>query len=96
MTPLRSPKPFAQYSPEEYKQYIESLHIKPVEKLPPAEWAVRLNAKGTPVITVRRKPKWITFTEARLMSKEVKFTYQEILTQLRKKKIEVRLQVVKV
>lgn len=93
--PLLSPKPFADYTPEEYQAYVTSLHKLPVpkksakKKAVPKDVTVRLNAKGTPVITIKRKPKYVTHAEADALAAELKWTRQALWAHLRKKKIPV-------
>ena len=90
MIPLLSPHPFAEFTAESYHAYIKSLYREPERAAPPAEFSLRLNKKGTPVITVRRSPKWLSFPEALTLSKEHGINYQELVTLIKKRKIELR------
>lgn len=64
--PLLSPLPFAEYSPESFRDYVKSLYFK----RPPRKTAKkkkghpgvssRLSKKGTLTLTTRRKPKYVT------------------------------------
>jgi len=87
--PLLSPKPFADFTPDEYRAYITSLYQEPPKPAPPPELAVRLNDKGTPVITIRREPKWLTYKEAEALATEIGWKLQPFLANLRKKKVTI-------
>ena len=89
MIPLLSPKPFSEYSAVDFHAYVRSLYVAPPEKKPPAEWSVRLNDKGTPVVTVRRTPKVLSREEAEAMAKELGWTLQDTWLMLLSKKIRV-------
>jgi len=69
--PLLSPKEFAAYAPEEFQNYVRSLFrdpkIKLRRKLPQApkppklsKCGIRVNTKGTVILTTKRKPKWVS------------------------------------
>jgi len=89
--PLLSPKPFAEFTPEEYQAYIRSLYIEPPKPPPPADFSARLNAKGNPVITVRRKPKWLTSAEVDVIACELGLPLQQVWVLLLKRKIELKV-----
>ncbi len=91
MIPLLSPKAFADYSPEEYLTYVRSLYVEPPKPAPLAEYAVRLNAKGTPVITVRRKPKHLTSAEVQSIAEELGLSLQFCWLMILKKKISIKV-----
>lgn len=88
--PLLAPKPFEECSPQAFREYVRSLHVAPVRAAPPAECSVRLNAKGTPVITVRRKPKFLLRSEIDTLAKELGWRKQDFWLEVRKRKIEIR------
>ncbi len=90
MTPLLSPKAFAEYSAEEYQAYVRSLYVEPERPAPLAEYAVRLNAKGNPVLTVRRKPKWLTSAEVASAATDINWPLQKLWLHIRRKKIDIR------
>jgi len=67
--PLLSPCAFELFTAEAFKVYVRGLNTPrrvkrtaAVKKTPPP-FAWRVNAKGTLVITIRRKPKWLTRAE---------------------------------
>jgi hypothetical protein len=88
--PLLSPKPFREYSPEEYLTYVRSLYREPERKAPPAEFSVSLNAKGTPTIRIRRTPKYLTAEEVGAAAAEIGWPLQKFWLNCVKKKIEIR------
>ena len=88
---LLSPKPFQYYSLEEFLAYVRTLYIEPEKAAPPAEWSVRLNAKNNPVITVRRKPKWLRPEEVRKIAEVIGWEFQKTWIHVLKKKIEIRV-----
>lgn len=90
MIPLLSPKPFAEYGAEEYQNYIRSLYQEPPKAAPPAEFAVRLNAKGNPVLTVRRDPKWLSSAEVQIIAQELGWSLQHTWLHVVKKKVAIR------
>jgi hypothetical protein len=89
--PLLSPKPLRDYSPQEYKAYIESLYIEPPKKIPPAEVRISLNKKGSIVLRITRSPKFVLAAEVPILAREVGLTQQALWMILRKKKIELKL-----
>ncbi len=91
MIPLLSGKAFADFTPAEYHAYVRSLYLAPLVPKPPAEYSVRLNAKLNPVITVRRKPKWLTSAEVAEIAAEISWPLQALWSHLLKKKIELRV-----
>lgn len=88
---LLAPKHFTQFAATEYHEYVRSLYVEPERPTPPAECAIRLNAKGNPVITVRRKPKYLTSQEVDALASEIGWSKQDFWVHIRKKGIEVRL-----
>lgn len=73
--PLLSPKPFSEFTPEEYHTYICSMYHKPekqesksVKVLPPYEW--KLTPKGALSVTVNRTDKSLTRAEIDQLAKE--------------------------
>jgi hypothetical protein len=89
MTPLLSPKPFAAFTPSEFKAYVSSLYIEPPKPAPPAEFSVRTNAKGNPVLTVRREPKWLTSEEVASAAEQLGWSLQKMWLHVLKKKIAI-------
>lgn len=99
--PLIAPKSIWQYSELEYRNYIKDLRsiYKDLEekrklKRTPSKApqlvsgiSLRFNAKGTPVLTIRRKPQYITKQEIIVLAKDIGLA-QNILWQIvRKRKI---------
>lgn len=91
MIPLLAPKAFAQFTSDEFKRYVESLYCEPVRVAPPADFTVRLNKKGTPVIRINRKPKFLTPAEIKVIADEISWSYQTLWLAVAKKKIEIRV-----
>ncbi len=89
--PLLSPKPFSEFSPEEFQEYVRSLYVEPERPPPPADFSVRLNQKGTPVITVRRKPKWLTASEVQGIALDLGLPLQTLWILILRRKIEIRV-----
>lgn len=91
MIPLLSPKTFVLYSPQEYHTYIKSLYREPPKPPPPADYTVWTNAKGTPVIRINRKPKFLTSAEVTAIAADLGRTLQDTWLLVLKKKIEIKL-----
>lgn len=92
MIPLLAPKPFADFSPAEFKTYVTSLYVAPPPPPVKADYSVRLNAKGNPVLTVRREPKWLSPEEVSAAAAEISWNYQALWCHILKaKKIELRV-----
>ena len=89
MIPLLSQKALSDFTPAEFHAYVTSLYQAPPERKAPSEVAVRLNAKGTPVITVRRDPKVISRAEAEQLAAEVGLPLQEMWLLLLKRKVTI-------
>lgn len=81
---------FAEHTPESWQAYVRSLYVDPPVPEPPAEFTVRLNAKGTPVITIRRLPKFLRRAEVDQIALAAGWTKQDTWNYVCKKKIEVR------
>lgn len=90
MIPLLSKKALAEYTPEEYKAYIESLYQEPERAAPPKEVSASLNKKGTLTIRINRDPKYITSKEVDALAEELSWTKQKTWLEVRRRKIEVR------
>ena len=90
--PLLSPKPFAEYSGEEYLSYIKSMYREPVNKEGKVvrDVSFRINDKGTHIITVRnRKPKWIAKEEINILATEAGIPQNVMWQTVGRKKIPV-------
>lgn len=79
MTPLHlAPKHHTEYSPEEWKDYVEGLFLAPTPTEKAPDCSVRRNAKGTPVLTIRnRKPKWILRSEVEDFARTLRIPQSE-------------------
>ena len=88
--PLLSPKPFADFTPEEYKAYVVSLYQAPPAPPPKADYTASVNKKGTLTLRINRVPKFLTFSEALDIAKGFVLPYQDVVMLLKKKKIELR------
>jgi len=89
--PLLAPKPIAEFTPEDYMAYVESLYIdwrKP--KVPKREFLASRTKKGTIVIRISRKPKWITRAEIDVLAGEMGLPKSEMFLLVCKRKIEVK------
>ncbi len=87
---LLSPQPFGAYSPLTYHSYVRSLYREPPKAVPPADYTVTVNKKGTPVIRINRKPKFLWAEEVRVIAQALGWTEQRTWTHCLKKKIELR------
>ncbi len=90
--PLLSPKPFAEYSPQEYLLYVKGMYREPRNKEGKIvrDVSFRINDKGTHIITVRnRKPKWISKAEIRILAEEAGVPQNIMWQTVRRKKIPV-------
>ncbi len=98
MTKLLSPKALEEYSPEAFKERIRGLFYKPIKgkgkakKAPPKEVSWRLNAKGTLVIVIRRKPKWIAPREIDQIALESGKPQNEVWLKVKAKKSGILVQ----
>jgi hypothetical protein len=90
---LLSPRPFAEFNPEEYKIHVRSLYYRPVKKVrvakKPATYSCRVTPKGSLSITVRRKPKFLTHAEVAEIETKTGRPANEIATYLTKRKIPI-------
>jgi hypothetical protein len=91
MIPLLSPKVFSEFTPEEFRDYVTSLYQEPERATPPANYNVRVNRKGTPVIRVNRSPKFLTQAEVTDIAQQINWSYQKLWLHLRKKKMEIKV-----
>jgi len=87
MWPLLSPKPFTEFTPQEFRDYVISLHKAPPKK---RDFTVRLNKKGTIVLRINREPKFLLRSEVDEMARELGLSLQLTWSEVAKRKIEVR------
>ena len=78
---LLAPRPITEFAPRDYMTYIDSLRESYTGKLPPGISA-RINAKGTLVITTRRKVKWFVAAEAETISGELRIPINVVWNKL--------------
>ena len=83
-------KPFADHDPHSFREYIRSLFLAPAEKKKAKDFAIRFNDQGNPVITVRRKPKWVSRVEIEELSKDLKIDERLVWIWLAQRNIQVR------
>lgn len=93
---LLSPKPFLEYSPEDFKNYVRSLYFKKQKKTPTIKikkvLSIHLTKTGRVSLTVKRDPKFITRAEIERLAQEHNIEERLIWLRVRDKKkpIEVR------
>lgn len=73
--PLLSQKHFTKFSPEEYIQYVRSLHALPkrreTSKRVSRDVSLRLTVSGKPVLTIRNRPlKYVLKVELEILAQE--------------------------
>lgn len=89
--PLLAPKHISQFNEQEYKDYIISLYIDPkADKPKPKEYSASRTKKGSIVIRINRKPKWITRPEIVELAKSLEIPQSEMFLLVLKRKIEVK------
>jgi len=89
--PLLAPKSIYDYDPAEYMAYVESLyrdHRKP--KVIKREFLASKTKKGTVVIRISRKPKWITRDEIDILAAELAMPKSDMFLLVLKRKIEIK------
>jgi len=92
--PLLAPKHISQFEAQEYKDYIISLYIDPkADKPVKREFNASKTKKGSIVIRINRKPKWITRSEINILAKELNMPKSEMFLLVCKRKIEIRPEV---
>lgn len=67
-----APKKLADFLPAEYHQFVKDMKLVK-EKSEPVWCSFRVSDRGTPILTIRRKPKWILRSEIETLAKEHKF-----------------------
>ena len=91
--PLLSGKSLDEFTPEQFKEYVNSMYHKPEPKKstkPKKELTWTVNLKGTLSIRIHRDPKWITSDEILTISTDTGKPYAEVHANLEKRKIEIR------
>jgi len=85
-------RPFQEHSPESFREHIlglyEEVRKKDLKKQKPP-YNLRFNAKGTMIITVRRKPKSLTLAELEILSSEKDVPINRIWNYCKKKGIQI-------
>lgn len=97
--PLLSVKPLNEWTPTDYKIYIESLYAKPVKnktalKKEKKPFTFRLNKKGGLVLQVNRRPKWLTRDEVDGIAKATGLPLNDVWVKVLKRKVKNPIQVV--
>lgn len=100
MNPIKllSGKALELFTPQEFKEHVKGLFWKPTKgkgkakKAPPKEVSWRLNAKGNLVLTIRRKPKWISPREIDQIAEESKLPQNEVWLKVKAKKSGILIQ----
>lgn len=82
------------HTAESFRKLVESLYEEirkkdAKKKKPKAELALKKSTKGGPLLTVRRKPKVVTYAELEELSLGSEFSLQDLLKYADKKKIHV-------
>lgn len=89
--PLLSPKAFASYSAEEFREYIQSLYVAPVVKekkpKPPPKLSWKRLKEGGFSFATRRTPKWITVEERALFKTQMDLNERELFLLFKEKKL---------
>lgn len=97
--PYLSPKAFDEYAPEEYRGYVKSLYRKRSARRTPSvklkkvkpPFVAKLGKRG-PLITVNRKPKWLSREEIDSIAKDLGLPLNEVwLCVLKKRKDPIRV-----
>lgn len=70
--PMLAPKPLNEFTPTEFQEFVRSMKIVKV-KAEPVAVTFRLNKKGTPILTIRRKPRYILRNEIDALAAKHKF-----------------------
>lgn len=87
--PLLSKKPLSDFTPAEYREYIQSLHKAPEVRVK-KEVLFKWTKTGRPQITIRRKPKWLTEEEFRELCRMHGLRQNELFLHLKDRGVEVR------
>ena len=96
MIPLLSVKAFNEFTPAEFKAHVKLLFFKKEKKgaeikvKKPFTW--NRNKKGTLILRVNRKPKWITEEEFTQIAHESGEPLNLLFLMLKKKEVEVSTQ----
>jgi hypothetical protein len=82
--PLLSGKDVSEFTPEEYKEHINSLYYRKVKKVSQfkpkkKELIFRLTKTGKLSMKVNREPKWISVEELRVISLTTGFPFESIM-----------------
>ena len=94
---LLSAKPFDEFSPDEYKQYVRDLYRKrnmkrktPSIRLKKAKppYSARLSKKGNLTLRVDRSPKWLTREEVDQIAKNLSLPLNVVWVYVMKKRKE--------
>jgi hypothetical protein len=98
LIPLLGPRPFSDFTPEEYKTYVRSLYekaakkektIKLKKKQEPFVW--KLTPKGNLSLKVNRDPKWLSREEIEQIVRESKLPANEVWLKVLDKRSSIRI-----
>ncbi len=90
--PLLAPRPFADFSVAEFRQYVVSLYAKRIRKAaktkkPPKEYSVTKTKKGNLSIRVKREPKWLSRSELEAEALRLDFPLNLLWLAVKERKI---------
>lgn len=89
--PLLSGKPFSEYSPEAFRDYVRSLYVAPPVPAPKAEYSASVTKKGSVTFRINREPKFLLASEIRVIAEDIGKSLQETwMLVLKRKTIEIR------
>lgn len=90
LPPLRSPRPYVEFSPAEWKAYVSSLYREPIRAAAPKEFTASLNKKGFLTVRINRKEKFLMLQEVYELSRDIGWPLQKTWLALIKRRIEIR------
>lgn len=93
LPPLLSPKPFGDFTPQEFFEYVKGLYKVPIKKGPkpkpvkakPLELEIKFNRKGHIHVTCRRSWKWVTMLELEHFGVVLKVPINELFLLVKKR-----------
>ena len=86
--PLLSGRPLSAFTPGEFKEHVRSLKKIPAKKVrkPDRGFNFNVNKKGTLVIRISRKPKWLSREEIDEIAAKTKIPAREVWIKVMAKK----------
>lgn len=86
--PSIAPKQVTEFTSQEYYDYVKGLYVAPETKSPGSQITFKKTKTGKLSLTIRRKPKWVMWSELNDIAKENNVSMSDLFVMLKHKRKE--------